>query len=142
MHKAEHTKVISVLNELLEMEISGVVRYLHFALLIMGPNRIPFVKWFHDQANEGYQHASSLGEKITALGGYPSLKVSPVPDSKSHKVLDLLKEGLEFEKASLAKYIDLLEYTGKDIALNEMARNFVRIETEHIEHVEKMIQAN
>ncbi len=142
MAKSENSKVISILNELLEMEISGVVRYLHYALLTKGPNRIPIVKWFHEQANEGYKHAATLGEKITALGGYPSLKVYPVPDSKSHKVLELLKESLDFEKAALAKYKDLLEYSGKDIALSEMVRNFVLIETEHIEHVEKMLEAN
>ena len=74
----DNKKVITLLNQIIEDEISGVVRYLHYALMIKGPNRIPIVKWFHEQANEGYMHASLIGEKITALGGHPSLKVSPV----------------------------------------------------------------
>ena len=84
--------VIDLLNEIIEMEISGVVRYLHYALMVKGPNRIPIVKWFHDQANEGYMHASTIGEKITALGGHPSLKVTAVPETTTHKTLDILKE--------------------------------------------------
>ncbi len=100
----ESKKVIDLLNEIIEMEISGVVRYLHYALMVKGPNRIPIVKWFHDQANEGYQHASIIGEKVTSLGGHPTLRVSPVPETKTHKVLDILKESLEFEQAALEKY--------------------------------------
>lgn len=132
-------KVIDLLNELIEMEISGVVRYLHYALMVKGPNRIPIVKWFHEQANEGYQHASIIGEKITSLGGHPSLKVSAVPETVSHKTLDILKESLDFEKAALDKYKAVLKYCGDDIALEELIRSMVRTETEHIEEVIKML---
>lgn len=135
-------KVIELLNEIIEMEISGVVRYLHYALMVRGPNRIPIVKWFHDQADEGYQHASLIGEKVTALGGHPSLKVTPVPETKTHKVLDILKESLEFEEAALAQYKKVLAYTDEDVALDELIRTMVRTETEHIEEVVKMLDTN
>lgn len=135
----ENKKVLAILNEIIEMEISAVVRYLHYALMIKGPNRIPIVKWFHDQANEGYAHASLIGEKITALGGHPSLKVSAVPETKTHKVLDILKESLEFENRALDKYKELLKYVGDDIALEELVREQIRNETEHIEECMKML---
>lgn len=135
----ESKKVIDLLNEIIEMEISGVVRYLHYALMVKGPNRIPIVKWFHDQANEGYQHASIIGEKVTSLGGHPTLRVSPVPETKTHKVLDILKESLEFEQAALEKYKAVLKYCGEDVALEELIRTMVRTETEHIEEVIKML---
>lgn len=132
-------KIIKKLNKILESEISGVIRYLHYALMITGPNRIPIVKWFHDQANEAYQHASIIGEKITAMGGHPSLETQKVPETKSHAVLDILKESLSFEKEALALYKDVLKSVGDDIALDEMIRDFVRKETEHVEEVEKML---
>lgn len=135
----DNKKVVGLLNEIIEMEISGVVRYLHYALMIKGPNRIPIVKWFHEQANEGYQHASMIGEKITALGGHPSLKVSAVPETQTHKVLDILKESLEFEQSALAKYKEVLKHVGDDVALEELMRSMVRTETEHIEEVVKML---
>ena len=97
-------KIIAKLNQILEMEISGVVRYLHYSFMIMGPNRIPIQKWFHDQAQEGYQHATMVGEKITALGGHPSLNVSKVPETKTHAVLDILKESLVFEEKAIELY--------------------------------------
>lgn len=138
----DQNKVIDLLNEIIEMEISGVVRYLHYALMIKGPNRIPIVKWFHEQATEGYQHASTIGEKLTSLGGHPSLKVAPVPETKTHKVLDILKESLEFEEKALEKYKEVLKYVGDNVALEEMIREMVRMETEHCEEVRKMLDAN
>lgn len=138
----ENKKVVALLNEILEMEASGVIRYLHYALMIKGPNRIPIVKWFHEQANEGYQHASTIGEKITAMGGHPSLKVASVPETKTHKVLDILKESLDFEKTALSKYKEVLKYCGDDVALEELIRGMVKMETEHIEEVLKMLDTN
>ncbi|QDK47422.1 bacterioferritin [Bdellovibrio sp. ZAP7] len=135
-------KIVELLNEIIEMEISAVIRYLHYALMIKGPNRIPIVKWFHDQANEGYAHASMIGEKITAFGGHPSLKVSPVPETNTHKVLDILAESLDFELKALAKYKELLKHVGDDVALEELVRGQIRLETEHVEEVRKMLDVN
>lgn len=136
---ADNKKIAEKLNKILEMEISGVVRYLHYALMITGPNRIPIVKWFHEQANEAYQHASIIGEKITALGGHPSLKVSSVPETKTHAVLDILKESLQFEEQAIKMYRELLDMCGDNIALEELLREMIRTETEHVEEVVKML---
>lgn len=136
---ADNKKIVEKLNRILEMEISGVVRYLHYALMVTGPNRIPIVKWFHDQANEAFSHASVIGEKITALGGHPSLKVSTVPETKTHKALDILKESLQFEQAAVELYHELLTLCEGNVALEELVREMIRTETEHIEEVMKML---
>ena len=142
MTAKENKKIVELLNEIIELEISGVVRYLHYSLMIKGPNRIPIVKWFQEQANEGFTHASMIGEKITALGGHPSLKVRPVPETKTHKVLEILKESLEFEETALAKYHEVLKHVGDNIALEELIREMIRHETEHCEEVVKMLDVN
>lgn len=136
---SDRKKVIERLNKILESEISGVVRYLHYALMVTGPNRIPIVKWFHEQANEAFAHASIIGEKITAFGGHHSLKVQSVPETKNHNVLDLLKESLQFEQQALDMYKDVLPLCEDDIALEELIRDMVRKETEHIEDASKML---
>jgi len=130
---------IDRLNEIIEMEISGVVRYLHYSFMIRGPNRIPIVKFFRDQAAESLDHATQIGEKLTALGGHPSLKVKPVPETNKHAVMDILKESLEFEKLGLSMYENMLPLCEANVALDEMIREFVRTETDHIEEVEKML---
>lgn len=138
----DNKQILERLNEILELEISGVVRYLHYSLMITGPNRIPIVKFFRDQASEGFNHAAIIGEKITALGGHPSLKVRPVPETNKHGVLDILGESLEFEKESVQKYYAVLPLCGDDVALEELIREQIRQEQEHIEEVEKMLKVS
>lgn len=134
-----NSEIIKQLDEILEMELSGVIRYLHYSLMITGPNRIPIVKFFRDQATEAFDHATIIGEKITALGGHPSLRVKTVPETNKHSTLEILQESLEFEKQAVQMYLSLLKLCDGNVALEEMAREFVRNEQEHIEEVQKML---
>lgn len=136
----DNKKVLAQLDKILEAELSGVVRYLHYSFMIFGPNRIPITKWFRDHADEGMLHAVTIGEKITALGGHPSVKVKPVPETNNHNVMDILKESLEFEHEALKLYHELLAMVDTDVALDEMIRGLILEETTHIEDVEKMIR--
>jgi bacterioferritin len=134
--------VLAHLDKILEAELSGVVRYLHYSFMIFGPNRIPITAWFRTHANDGIAHAVAVGEKITALGGHPTVKVKPVPETNKHNVLDILEESLEFEREGLRLYHELLGMVGDDIALEEMVRGLILDETTHIEEVEKMIRGS
>ncbi len=141
MSKLDTKEVVSALDKILEAELSGVVRYLHYSFMIFGPNRIPITKWFRDHANEGMAHAILIGEKITALGGHCSVKVKPVPESNNHNVLEMLSESLDYEKETLQLYYSLLEKVGGDVPLEEMVRGLIADETMHVEEVEKMTKS-
>ena len=52
---------IRVLNRILELELAGVVRYTHYALMVYGYNRIPIVGWLNAQADESLLHARQAG---------------------------------------------------------------------------------
>jgi bacterioferritin len=138
--KDDKSQILTQLDKILEAELSGVVRYLHYSFMIFGPNRIPITGWFRNHANEGIAHAILIGEKITALGGHPSLKVKPVPETNNHNVMEILKESLEFEHEGLKLYHELLKMVADDVALDEMVRGLILEETTHIEEVEKMIR--
>jgi bacterioferritin len=45
MPDIEKDKVIAVLNQILESELAGVVRYTHYSFLVFGFGRIPIVSW-------------------------------------------------------------------------------------------------
>lgn len=138
---ANKKAVLETLDKILEAELSGIVRYLHYSFMVFGANRIPITKWFRDHATEGFTHATIIGEKITALGGHPSLKVKPVPESNKHNLMDILKESLEYEKEALNLYYDLLNLVQDNIPLEELVRGLIKEETEHMEEVEKMTRA-
>ncbi|MFN8791584.1 MAG: bacterioferritin [Bdellovibrionales bacterium] len=134
-------KVIEALNELLEHELAGVVRYTHYAFMVFGHNRIPICSWLRGQAKESLAHADQIGEHITAIGGHPSLKIGKLLESNKHKINDILKESLEHEKVQSELYKKLLKLVQDDsVFLEEFARDMIAEEEMHIAEVEKMLQ--
>jgi bacterioferritin len=133
---------MACLHKIFQQEMSGIHRYLHYSFMIMGHNRIPIQKWFRDQANESQAHAIIIGEKITSFGGHPPIVSASIEESNRHNVHELLQESLSFELAGLDLYKQLVKLAGDDIALEELARDFVRQETEHLDEVRKMLKSS
>ena len=59
MKDLNSNKAISLLNNILEYELAGVVKYTHFALMVTGPNRLILDK-FKGQASESLITHSKL----------------------------------------------------------------------------------
>ena len=136
-------KAIKKLNEILELEMSGVVRYTHYSLMIIGHNRIPITAWMKSQAQEGLRHATEAGEMITHFEEHPTLKISNLKESYCHNINQILEESLEHEKASLKLYYDLLDVAlSKSVLLEEYARKHIVEEEMHIGEVEKMLKVS
>lgn len=134
-------KVIASLNRILELELAGVVRYMHYSFMIFGHNRIPIVAWLREQATESNAHAVLAGELITAFGGHPSLKIGPLLETHQHDVNEILKEAHEHEKVGLDEYQVLLGLvTGHSILLEEYARDQISAEEMHLADIRKMMR--
>src|SRR4051794_14075909 len=41
-------KILASLDQILELELAGVVRYMHYSFMIFGHNRIPIVAWLRE----------------------------------------------------------------------------------------------
>jgi len=138
----QNKQVLDLLSDIYKAEISGVNRYLHYSFMIMGYNRIPIQSWFRANAKEAMDHAVEVGEKITSLGGHPPMVAAKVEESNHHSVQQLLEESLKFEEEAILKYKLLVQAAADngDIALEEMARTFVRTEVEHADEVRKMLR--
>lgn len=137
----DEQRVVMLLNNILEQELAGVVRYTHYSFLIFGFSRIPIVSWLREQAQESLAHAQQAGELITYLGAYPSLKIGPLLDSHNDDISAILREAMEAEKTVLALYRTLLEATaGKSVMLEEYARSMISTEELHAGEVEKMLR--
>src|ERR1700709_474578 len=141
MAEFHKVKVVELLNQILEAELAGVVRYTHYSFLVFGYNRIPIVSWLREQAAESLTHAQAAGEMITTLGDYPSLGIGKLLDSHQHDVGTILRESLETEARALNLYKELLrEVEGKSVMLEEYARQMVLTEETHAGEVNKMLR--
>jgi len=133
--------VIETLNKILEAELAGVVRYMHYSLMVFGYNRIPIVSWLRSQATESMDHAQLAGEYITQLGGHPSLGIGKLLETHNHDIGDILRESLAHEQDTLKCYYNLLKAVeGKSVMLEEYARDLIRQEETHIGEVDKMLR--
>lgn len=141
MENAKNQSAIDALNRIMELELAGVVKYTHYALMVYGYNRIPIVSWLKGNAEESLTHAHKAGELVTLLGGHPSLKIGALLETEKHDIGDILRESLEHEKTALAAYYDLLKRSeGQSVLLEEYAREMIVQEELHLDEVNKMLR--
>ena len=137
----DRAKVIGLLNEILEAELAGVVRYTHYSLMVFGPSRIPIVSWLREQATVGLTHAHAAGEIVTHFGEHPSLKIGHLLETHKHQIDDILRESLEAEREGLDLYRKLLDLVKeKSVFLEEYARRMIAEEELHVGEVNKMLR--
>jgi len=141
MGEDQRSRVIDLLNRILEQELAGVVRYTHYSFLVFGFGRIPIVSWLRSQADESLLHAQQAGEMITLMGAYPSLGIGPLLDSHQTDVGAILRESLEAESKVLSLYRELYEAVeGQSVALEEYSRQMIHAEELHRSEVDKMLR--
>jgi bacterioferritin len=135
----ETQSVVEILNRILELELAGVVRYMHYSFMIFGHSRIPIVGWLREQAGESQAHAILAGEHITSLGGHPSLKIGSLLETHKHSINDILDEAYSHEEEGLEEYRKLLDAVrDKSILLEEYARGQIAAEEQHLSEIRKM----
>jgi bacterioferritin len=141
MDDADVRRAIAALNRIMETEFAGTIRYTHYSLMVYGYNRIPIASWLKENATEGLDHAFRAGELLTLLGGHPSMKISPVVETETHDIGNILREALDLERTALAAYYDLLKIVrGKSVLLEDYAREMIAREEIHQDEVDKMLR--
>jgi bacterioferritin len=133
--------VVALLNEILETELAGVVRYTHYSLMVFGHSRIPIVSWLRAEAGNCLSHANEAGEMVTHLGEHPSLRIGALLETQKHGINDILLESLEAEKEGLSLYKRLLELVrDRSVFIEEYARKMISDEEMHLGEVNKMLR--
>jgi len=122
----DKNKVIKKLSEIFNLELTGVIRYTHYALMIFGANRLPLVEFYRQQAKESLMHADTVGEHITGLGGHPPLNTENIHETHKHQIKDILDETLQHENEAIKAYYELLDLVQeKSVYLEEFARSMI-----------------
>lgn len=139
----DNTKVLSCLNDILKLELAGVVRYTHYAFMVQGPYRLSIVSWLREQATESLTHAEAVGEHITSLGKHPTLKIGELLETHKHSTEDILNECLDHERSAIKAYYKLLKnIEGESIMLEEFSRTMIATEEMHEAELKKMLKDN
>jgi bacterioferritin len=139
--EVDRDETIKVMNEIVELELAGAVRYTQYSLMVFGHARIPIVSWMREQAAEALAHAIAVGEEVTSLGARVSLGIGELVGTHHDSVDEMMQEMLVHERHGVALYTRLLEVTeGRSVSLEELARTTIRAEELHIAEIEKMLR--
>jgi len=134
-------KIIQILNEIMRYELSGVVRYTHYSLMVTGRDRLSLTEFFKEQATESLLHAQQAGELVTGLDGHPSLEISIIEESNKHSSIDLLRESAVHETNAVSLYKELVSaVNGESIYLEEYGREMIKAEEIHSIEIQKMLK--
>jgi len=141
MESLNSENACNILNEIMEYELAGVVRYTHSSFMVSGPYRIPIVTFLKEQAAESLLHAQQAGELIAGLDGHPSQKIAKIEETNRHSIKDILEEGLQHELHALSLYKKLLASVGNaSVYLEEYARGMISEEEQHSLELKAMLK--
>lgn len=141
MKTKENQNNIESLNLDLEHELSSIIRYLHHSFLVRGPVRGSLNAMFKAKAKSSMQHAITLGEKITALGGHPSVKMQKIFECNGEpSTRDMLEKNLAAELKQLELYIGQHSTFKNDNHLRQLVEQLIMDEVAHIEELEMYLR--
>jgi bacterioferritin len=136
----DKAKVLKALNLDLEHEMSAMIRYLHHSFIVSGPMRGPLVGMFRAKARDCMNHAIKLGEKITAMGGHPSVKIQEIYEPGEQTIDEMVQENIDVEKMHLQLYDEQLELVKDNTPLRLLLEQMLVEETSHMEELEMYLR--
>ncbi len=130
-------ELVENLNKALSFELAGVIQYSQHSYLVTGTDREIFKDYFRDQAEEAQDHAETLGDKIVALGGLPTVEPSMIRQSADTQ--EMLKQDLELEREAMAAYMAAwASCDDNDLPQKFWLEERIADEQLHIEELEKL----
>ena len=106
------TNLVERLNRALSLELTAVIQYMQHSFLVTGTEREVYRSYFRKQSEESQGHATTLGDKIVALGGVPTVEPSMIRQSIDLK--EMLQQDLALEREAMDAYMAAWEACGDE----------------------------
>lgn len=147
--QADLAKIVELLNQLFAEEWLAYYQYWIGAKVTSGPLRPSIVEEFMEHANQEFDHANKLADRIIQLGGTPVL--TPEDWTRIAKcryeaptdicTLQVLKQNLTGERCAISHYQQLcLLCNGVDFVTLRLAEKILKEEVEHEQEIEDFIR--
>ena len=145
-YRADRTKVIDVLNEVLATEIVCTLRYKNHYFMAQGIHSQAVADEFLEHAGEEQMHADLVAKRITELGGVPHMDPAGIgqrshAEYKECKTLeDMIKEDLVAERIAVATYSEIIRWLGSDdVTSRRIMEELLAREEEHADDLSKLL---
>ena len=145
-YRADRSKVIGVLNEVLATEIVCTLRYRAHYFTAQGIHGEAIAGEFLEHANDEQEHADKVAKRITELGGDPDFDPEGLP-SRSHaryvqsdELEDMIREDLVAERIAISTYAEIVRWLGlDDPTTRRVMEEILAKEEEHADDMAKLL---
>lgn len=132
-------KVVKVLNDALAQEHACQIRYRTHAAVVSGPYAEAVEARLKEIAEDEKEHADTLRDRITALGGTPTMEVAREDLVVATRLKEILDVNIAEEKKAIAMYRGILKLVEHDeVILYEAIEHIIEDEQEHLEELERL----
>ncbi|CAG0968781.1 bacterioferritin [Anaerolineae bacterium] len=147
-NKADVTRVLEVLNEVLATEIVCTLRYKNHHFMATGINAGPVAAEFLTHANEEQMHTDWVARRITQLGGKPNFDPKGLA-TRSHAeyaegdtLEAMIAEDLIAERVAIETYSEIARWLGTDDpTTRRMIEDILKMEEEHADDLKNLLES-
>jgi bacterioferritin len=135
----DREKILMVLNGALAQEHGCYVRYKTHAAVITGPYAEAVSTRLKEIAADESEHAEKLCDRITALGGVPTMDVAKEELIPAKTLKEILAVNLKEEAKAINLYQSILKMVDReDVILYEVIEDIIEDEQEHREELSRL----
>lgn len=133
----DKARVIDRLNEAISLELTGLLQYNQYSMVLTGVDRKIWHDFFKHAADESLEHARKFAAKVTALGGVPSVEPGMVHETSI--LQEMLQNSLDHERHAVDIYTMALDLCADNPAYRNLLEDQVTQETDDVEELEKFL---
>ena len=132
-------ELIDGLNEDLANEYAASIMYSNYAAVVSGLYRQTLKPFFESEISDEQGHALYLAEKISTLGGTPT--VTPAPVKQTTDVKEMLQAAYQAEVDTIDRY-ETRKKQAEELGLTELVvklEDLITDETGHMEEIGRIL---
>ena len=142
-------RTIAILQTVLATEIVCVLRYTQHSIVAKGLASEGVKAEFAEHAKEEHEHAMTVAERISQLGGDPDFNPKGLAGRSASEyaagsnLVAMIRENLIAERIAVDHYRELIRYFGdNDPATRVMIESILVVEEEHASDMEDLLAAH
>ncbi len=134
----DNEKIVEILNKIRIEELTAIMQYSQHHYLAKGINSPVVSEIFKKLSIVEMKHAYAIAERITALGGTPTMKIDKV--NVPEKLEDMIKENCEVEKGAIEDFKGFIKDVSEDPTTRRMLEDILADEEEHLDELSKLLE--
>lgn len=131
-------KIIEILNKVRVEELTAIMQYSQHHYLAKGINSATVSEIFRRLSLVEMKHAYAVAERITALGGIPTMKIDKI--NVPEKLEDMIKVNCETETGAIEDFKNAIKEVSEDTTTRKLLEDILVDEEAHLGELGRLLE--